>query len=36
VKQAGGFGEVDEEAGKRIREDVERGAWAPFGVGFEG
>jgi uncharacterized protein (DUF924 family) len=34
VKKAEGFGEADEEAGKRIREDVESGVWTPFGVGL--
>jgi hypothetical protein len=36
VKQAKGFGEVDEEAGKKIREDVKKGVWTAFGVGFKG
>lgn len=32
VKKVDGFGEVSEDVGRRVREDIEKGVWSPVDV----
>ncbi|KAE8443326.1 hypothetical protein EG329_001969 [Mollisiaceae sp. DMI_Dod_QoI] len=36
IVKAEGFGECDEETGRKIVEDVRKGVWTPLGEGVEG